>query len=101
MISPVKIWRNQKKITSLLGKRGTIVTWTFIRVPPAGYSNLAPYPVALILCEDKTMMTVQIVDWDTHHLKIGQTVQTVIRRAMKTNEDGIIPYGVKAVPLDE
>jgi len=97
MLSPVKIWRNQKKIASLIGKRGVIVTWTVVRVPPADFTSLAPYPVALIKLDDGNTITAQLVDCDEKTLVAGLAVKTVIRRVAKPSEDGIIPYGVKAV----
>jgi uncharacterized OB-fold protein len=99
MVSPVKIWRNQKKIASLIGKQGAIVSWTSIRVPPADYSNLAPYAVALIALDDGGMMMAQLVDCDMEDVKKGQRVVTVIRRMTHSSDDGVIPYGVKAVPI--
>jgi uncharacterized protein len=99
MISPVKIWRNQKKIASLVGKKGTIVSWTIIRVPPADFSSFAPYPVALILLDDGGMMTAQLVDSDISQCKKGQRVLTVIRRVTQLSDDGVIPYGIKVVPI--
>lgn len=99
MTSPVKIWRNQQKVASLLGKTGTIVTWTFIRVPPAGFSSFAPYPVALVQFEDGTSLTAQLVDYNQKDLRPGMTVVTVLRRIMESNTDGIIPYGVKIKPV--
>jgi len=100
MLSPVKIWRNQKKVASLIGKKGTIVSWTFIRVPPADFSSLAPYQVALIVFDEGGSMMAQVVDCETKHLKKGQRVITVIRRVTKASDDGVIPYGIKVVPID-
>lgn len=99
MQSPVKIWRNQKKITTLLGKTGKIVSWTIIRTPPALFSDQAPYGVVLVELEDEMRLTVQFVDWQTKHLKKGQRVVTVIRRITQPNPDGVIPYGIKVKPL--
>jgi uncharacterized protein len=100
MLSPVKIWRNQKKIASLVGKRGSIVSWTVIRVPPADFSSLAPYPVAIIALDDGSVMMAQLVDFEEKHLMKGQRVATVVRRVTKSSDDGVIPYGIKAIPLD-
>lgn len=99
MISPVKIWRNQKQITSRLGKTGTIIAWTVIRVPPGGFSDQAPYPVVLVKLNDGTHMTAQLVDWMPEQLSIGQSVVLVVRRVMQPNTDGVIPYGIKVKPL--
>lgn len=98
MLSPVKIWRNQKKIAGLIGKTGTIVAWTRVRVPTAAFSNQAPYPVAVIEFSDGTRMTAQLVDWSEPQLKTGQKVQTVVRKIFETG-DGIIPYGIKVKPI--
>ena len=62
MISPVKIWRNQKKIASLLGKTGKIVSWTTIRTPPAGFAEQAQYPVVLVELDNKDRVMAQLVD---------------------------------------
>lgn len=101
MLSPVKIWRNQKKIASLIGKKGSIVSWTIVRVPPADFASLAPYPVVFMACDDKSNMIVQLVDWEETHLAVGQRVETVIRRVTPASDDGVIPYGIKAIPIDE
>jgi uncharacterized OB-fold protein len=100
MLSPVKIWRNQKKVASLIGKRGTIVSWTLIRVPPADFSSLAPYPVALIVFDGGGSMMAQVVDIEMKCLKKGQRVATVVRRVTKASDDGVIPYGIKAIPIE-
>lgn len=99
MQSPVKIWRSQKKITSLLGKTGKILSWTIIRTPPARFSDQAPYGVVLVELEDGLRVTAQLVDWRAVHLKKGQRVITVVRRVTSPNPDGVIPYGIKVKPL--
>ncbi len=99
MQSPVKIWRNQKKIQSLIGKTGEIISWTIIRVPPEGFSDQAPYPVAVIALKSGEKITAQVVDYNEKHLAFGQKVITVIRRVTQPNTEGIIPYGIKVKPL--
>ena len=99
MLSPVKLWRNQKNTQTLLGKRGVVVSWTLIRVPPEGFSNQAPYPVVVVELEDKRRITAQMVDWEENHLFIGQRIKTVLRRISEPSQEGIIPYGVKVKPM--
>jgi uncharacterized OB-fold protein len=99
MLSPVKIWRNQKSIAGLVGKTGTLVAWTVIRVPPAHYSAQAPYPVVLVRLGDGHLVTCQFVDWNEQHLIVDQPVRLVVRKVVEPTEDGIIPYGIKAKPL--
>lgn len=99
MISPVKIWRNQKHYVQLVGKTGTIISWTIIRVPPDGFSEQAPYPLAVVALTNGIRITAQIVDWENKHLHTNQKVVTVIRRTIDTTTDGVIPYGIKVKPV--
>jgi uncharacterized protein len=99
MMSPVKIWRNQKQITNQMGKEGIILSWTIIRVPPSDFSDQAPYPVAVVKLDDGKIITVQVVDMVDSSLSMGQRVVTVIRRIRKPSDDGVIPYGIKVKPL--
>ena len=95
MLSPVKIWRNQNKIARLLGQTGTIISWTIVRVPTAEFTDQAPYPVALIDLENGQRIISQVVDCELNEISIGKKVLTLLRRVIKPNEEGIIPYGVK------
>ena len=99
MISSVKIWRNQKYIARTIGKTGQIISWTVIRVPPAHFSEQAPYAVAVVRLEDGQQITAQVVDCDIAAVEIGQKVITVVRRTMQAQNDAVIPYGVKVKPF--
>jgi len=100
MASPVKIWRNQKQIKELIGKTGKVITWTVIRVPPAGFSDQAPYAVALVRLENGLRLVCQITDADPDKISFGLPVRLIVRRVKEPDADGIIPYGIKAKPLD-
>lgn len=99
MQSPVKVWRNQKSIAGLLGKTGTVVAFTLIRVPPGGFSDQAPYPVVVVELEGSKRITAQLVDWQEADLQIGKKVITIVRRSTQPSTEGIIPYGIKVKPL--
>ena len=99
MTSPVKIWRNQKKVSSLIGREGKIISWTLVRVPPAGFEDQAPYPVALVRLKDGKAITVQVVDYMAKDLKFGRKVVTLVRRTVKAGNGDIIPYGIKVRPV--
>ena len=101
MISPVKIWRNQKNISSMLGKRGSILSWTVIRVPPADFMDQAPYVVALIDLDGGGRIEAQLVDVDASSVVAGQRVQTIIRRVTRPDHDGVIPYGIKVKQIEK
>jgi len=98
-MSPVKIWRNQKHFVKLIGKTGSIISWTMIRVPPDGFSQQAPYPLAVVRLDGGVQITAQIVDWEEKELKTNQKVTTVIRRTIDAAADGVIPYGIKVKPI--
>lgn len=98
-ISPVKIWRNQKKIARLVGKSGRIVSWTVIRVPPSGFENQAPYPVAVVRLTGGKCITAQVVDCSDDDLKVGLLVKIVVRKIMSFQNEEPIPYGIKVIPV--
>lgn len=83
----------------MLGKTGKILSWTVVRVPPADFSDQAPYPVVLVEFDDSGRITAQLVDWEDKNLKTGQKVAAVVRRMVKPNAEGVIPYGIKVKPL--
>ncbi len=96
--SPVKIWRTQKKISQHLGKKGVIVSFTLIRVPPLGFENQAPYPVVLVDL-GKEKLIGQLVDWQWSDLRLGRQVEVVLRRVKSASQEAVIPYGFKFKPL--
>lgn len=95
MISPVKIWRHQKKIRKVLGSTGKIVSFTKIHVPPAGFISQAPYVVAIAEFQNGERFTAQLVEWNEENLTVGQKIVTVLRRTREADAEGVIPYGVK------
>ncbi len=99
MFSPVKIWRNQKKIQKILGLEGKILSWTKIYVPPSGFESQAPYVVAIVILEKGRSYCAQLVEWEEKHLTIGQKVKSILRRTKEPGVEGVIPYGVKFKPI--
>lgn len=83
----------------MIGKRGRIVSWTIIRVPPADFGYQAPYPVVLVELEDGERVTAQLVDYAPRELAVGQRVVTVLRRTIQAESDAVIPYGIKVKPI--
>lgn len=93
--SPVKIWRKQKEVTELLGKKGEIISYSLIHIPPLGFMSQAPYPIVIVELENGKKRTGQLVDWTDKDLKIGIEVIAVLRRAREEDKEGVIPYGIK------
>ena len=99
MQSPVKIWRNQKHSAHELGRVGTIVSWTIVRVPPTGFASVAPYPVVIVDLVAGGRITAQLVDWEDTDLAFRKKVRVVVRRTQEPSTEGVIPYGIKVKPL--
>ncbi len=95
MISPVKIWRRQKKIRQLLGKKGKIISWTKIFVTGFDFKKSAPYYLVLIELEDKKRIIAQLVDFDNNQDLFRKKVRVILRRIREISEEDVIPYGIK------
>ena len=81
-----------------LADKGTVLTYTVIRVPPKQFVDQAPFAVGIIELEDGVRLTGQIVDCDFSELKIGQKVKIDFRKIYDVGESGVICYGYKFVP---
>jgi uncharacterized OB-fold protein len=97
--SPVKLWRRQKDIVSLIGKTGKILLWTIIRVPAKSFVDQAPYPVVIVKMDDGKKMVGQLVDFGKENLAVGQKVQAVLRRLKTEGKEDAIYYHFKFKPL--
>lgn len=95
MISPVKIWRRQKEVRKILGKKGKIISWTKIFVAEVEFKQLAPYFVILVEFDDKTKVVGQLVDFNGEKINFGDRVVAILRKVKSIKEEDIIPYGVK------
>lgn len=100
MISPVKIWRRQKEIRTIVGKRGTVITWTTIFVAADEFKKRAPFPVVMVELEDKTKAIGELVDFDgKKDVVIGRKVIAILRKTKQGSSEDVIAYGIKFKPL--
>lgn len=99
MVSPVKVWRHQKKIAKFIGQTGKILSFTLIRVASLEFKQQAPYPVVIVKMDAGLGMVGQLVDWEEKDLKIGQKVKAVYRKIREPDSEGVIPYGIKFKPI--
>jgi uncharacterized OB-fold protein len=97
--SPVKLWRRQKNVASLIGKKGKILQWTIIRVPVKSFVDSAPYSVVIVKVQNGENMIGQLVDWQKEDLKVGQEVVCVLRRLPTEEKEDVIYYNIKFKPL--
>jgi uncharacterized protein len=96
--SPVKIWRRHKEVSSLINKKGEIVSWTIVRTPPKSFVKEAPYPVVLVILENGKKMIGQLVDWTEVDLIKGKKVVTVLRKLFPETGESVIAYTIKFKP---
>ncbi len=99
MNSPVQIWRQHKTLHNYLGKRGKLLVWTKILVPPLGFEQQAPYLVGIVKFNDGEKLPVQIVDCNESELKPNQKIEAVIRKIGKAKSEDVIEYGIKVKPI--
>jgi len=86
--------------TTILPREGKVVTYTVVRVPPAGFTDQTPLSIALVELTNGARMMVQITDVeDPDTLAIGMPVRLEFRRISSDGEAGVISYGHKAVPV--
>jgi len=78
--------------------KGTVETFTVIRVAPSQFTDQAPYAVAIVNVGDGVRILCQIADIEPHELKIGMPVRLEFRKIQQEGADGILCYGYKAVP---
>ena len=96
----MKIWRKQKEAIELLGKKGKIISYSLVHIPPLGFMSQAPYPIVIVKLANGKKRTGQLVDWTEQDLKTGTEVVAVLRRAREEDKEGVIPYGIKFRPIN-
>jgi len=101
MESSIKIWRRQRTVKKLLGRKGTILSWTMIYVAGHKYSSQAPYPVLLVELENGERVYGQLVDYREADLAIGSKVFSVLRKIREGNDEDVIAYGMKFRPAPD
>jgi uncharacterized OB-fold protein len=89
-----------REFTSVtLPRSGKVVSYTVVRVPPAGFTEQSPLPIALVELENGIRVMMQIGDVEnTDTLQLGMPVRLEFRRICWDGEAGVVFYGHKAVP---
>ncbi len=82
-----------------LPRTGKVVTFTVVRVPPAGFVDQTPLPIAIVELDNGVRVMAQVGDVaDVAELEIGMPVRLEFRRIQSDGEAGVLFYGHKAVP---
>ncbi len=81
-----------------MAPKESLRTFTIVRVPPAGFTEQTPLPIALVELENGVRLMVQIGDVaDPEEITTGMPVRLEFRRISWDGEAGVIYYGHKAV----
>jgi uncharacterized OB-fold protein len=81
-----------------LSGRGTLQTFTIIRIAPEGFGDQAPYAVGIVDLEEGVSIMAQITDCEVEKLGIGDRLITKFRRIREEGKTGVIMYAYKFVP---
>lgn len=80
--------------------KGEVYSYTTVSEAPAGFQDMAPYPIALIKLEEGPIITAQLTDLGDEPVNIGMPVEMVTRKLRNDgNERGVILYGYKFRPV--
>ncbi|HDI75001.1 MAG: transcriptional regulator [Thermoprotei archaeon] len=82
-----------------LPRKGKVISFTVIRVPPAGFELYSPYLIAIVELENGTRVLAQLTDVDLSEVKVGMPVEATFRKYLEHGPSGIIEYGIKFRPV--
>ena len=81
-----------------LSGKGKIHTYTIIRMGPPGFTDIAPYAVAVVELDEGVKIMGQVADCNPEDLKTGDRVTSKFRRMQEDGKTGMIQYCYKFVP---
>lgn len=84
--------------TVALSGRGSLQTFTIIRIAPEGFGDQAPYAIGIVELDEGVRIMAQITDCEVDKLGIGDRLVTKFRRIREEGKTGIIMYAYKFVP---
>ena len=79
--------------------RGKVYSYSTVYHPPAGFEEMIPYTLALVLLEEGPLVTAQLTDVQAEKVEIGMPVEMVTRRLHADGDEGAISYGYKFRPV--
>jgi len=81
---------------------GTVYSWTVVSrdAAPEGFTEFAPYAVALVKLIEGPLVTAMLTDVDNDEIYFDMPVEIVTRIKYKLGDgDGLIIYGYKFRPI--
>ncbi len=91
-MQPAQYWRQSKDWSTWLGREGTVIGSTQVRVAAPERSALTPYAYVLIDfgSERRSFMGV-----GHQPLQVGDRVRCVLRKTAVTDKNDLIAYGIR------
>ena len=65
-----------------LGKRGTLYSYTIVRIPPAGWPGPVPYILGQIELPEGPQVLAEVVDCEEEELRVGVPLEVALRLVM-------------------
>jgi uncharacterized OB-fold protein len=79
--------------------KGEVYSYTTVYEAPEGYSEQAPYTLAMVKLEEGPLVTAQLTDLGEQPAEIGMPVEMVTRLLRSTTDErGLLVYGYKFRP---
>lgn len=91
---PANYWRASQKWNEWIGKQGTVIVSTIIRVSSDGLANQVPYAFVLVDFGDHKA---ELMGADDLSFEPGEKVYCVLRKMGQSLPSEIVPYGIKVV----
>ncbi|MCS6769806.1 MAG: Zn-ribbon domain-containing OB-fold protein [Candidatus Caldarchaeum sp.] len=82
-----------------LNNAGRLVNYTVVHQAQEGFEKTTPYLVGWVEMDDGTNLVGQLTDCDPQDLKVGMTIEMVVRKLRVDGDSNLIVYGVKFRPL--
>jgi len=94
--------RRQGKISEykFTGK-GTVFSYTTVRVAPEGFERYVPYVMAIVELEEGAKVVSQVVDCSPDDVRIGMPVEVCFRKIREDGKSGLVLYGFKFRPAGQ
>ncbi len=86
--------RDTKMVPKKLSGKGTVYSFTTIRVPSDAFKESAPYNVAVVALEEGPKVEGHVIE-SGKKVEIGTKVKTVFRKMYVDGEEGLIHYHFK------
>ncbi len=78
--------------------RGEVYSHTTVYQAPAGHTEAARYPLAIVRLEEGPLVTALLTDLAHQPVEIGMPVEMVTRKLKSDGERGMLVYGYKFRP---